>query len=120
MTGKVAWSIPILTATPTSGVTVAGDLVFFADGQGIVYAASASTGEVLWVYDVLAVPGAGAPASTGAAVYEIGGVEYVTMEFGGSSTVAVAGGQPVTGNALVTFALPPAKAAAAAVKAKTK
>jgi len=118
LTGKVAWSIPILTATPSSGVTVAGDLVFFADGQGIVYAASASTGEVLWVYDVLAVPGASVPASTGAAVYEIGGVEYVTFEFGGYSTVAVAGGQPVKGNALVTFALP--TAAAAAAKAKTE
>jgi outer membrane protein assembly factor BamB len=93
-------------------------LVFFADGDGIVYAASASTGEILWVYDVLTVPGASVPDCTGAAVYEIAGVEYVTFEFGGSSTVAIAGGQTIKGNALVTFALPPAAAAAAKAKAK--
>ena len=40
-------------------MTVAGDLVFFADGNGILYAASAATGEILWVFDALTVPGAG-------------------------------------------------------------
>jgi quinohemoprotein ethanol dehydrogenase len=119
LTGKVAWSIPLLADTPTSGMTVAGDLVFFADGSGIVYGASASTGEILWVYDSLTVPGAGAPDSTGPAVYEVGGVEYVAMEFGGGSLlVDVAGGEPIKGNVLIAFALPPA--AAAAAKAKTK
>ena len=68
--------------------------------------------------DVLTVPGASVPDCTGAAVYEIAGVEYVTFEFGGSSTVAIAGGQTIKGNALVTFALPPAAAAAAKAKAK--
>jgi alcohol dehydrogenase (cytochrome c) len=112
LTGKVAWSIPILTSTPSSGVTVAGDLVFFGDSTGLFYAANAATGEILWVYDALTVPGAGGASSTGATVYEIGGVEYVAYEFGGS--------QFVNGNALIAFALPQAKAAAAAVKAKTK
>jgi hypothetical protein len=121
VTGKVAWSIPLITDTPTSGVTVAGDLVFFADGSGIVYGVSASTGEILWVYDSLTAPGAGAPDSTGPAVYEVGGVEYVAMEFGGGSLlVDVAGGEPIKGNVLIAFALPPAKTAAAAAKAKTK
>jgi quinohemoprotein ethanol dehydrogenase len=114
LTGKVAWSIPLLTDTPTSGMTVAGDLVFFADGSGIVYGVSASTGEILWVYDSLTVPGAGAPDSTGPAVYEVGGVEYVAMEFGGGSLlVDVAGGEPIKGNVLIAFALPSAVAAAA-------
>jgi quinohemoprotein ethanol dehydrogenase len=113
LTGKVAWSIPLLADTPTSGMTVAGDLVFFADGSGIVYGVSASTGEILWVYDSLTVPGAGAPDSTGPAVYEVGGVEYVAMEFGGGSLlVDVAGGEPINGNVLIAFALPSAIAAA--------
>jgi quinohemoprotein ethanol dehydrogenase len=111
LTGKIAWTIPILTSTPSSGMSVAGDLVFFGDSTGLFYAASASTGEILWVYDALTVPGAGGANSTGAAVYEIGGVEYVVYEFGGS--------QFVKGNALIAFALPSATTAAAA-KAKAK
>ena len=51
VTGKVAWTIPILTTLPTSGMTVAGDLVFFGDNTGLFYAASAATGEILWVFD---------------------------------------------------------------------
>src|SRR6202789_3730310 len=81
-TGKVAWTIPTLTTTPDSGVTVAGDLVFFGDSTGLFYAASAATGEILWVFDASTVPyGAGANAS--AAIYEIDGVEYVVYGFGG-------------------------------------
>jgi quinohemoprotein ethanol dehydrogenase len=110
LTGKVAWSIPILTSSPGSGMTAAGDLVFFGDSTGLFYAASAATGEILWVYDALTVPGAGGANSTGATVYEMGGVEYVAYEFGGTSFVK--------GNALISFALPPAAAAAAKAKAK--
>jgi glucose dehydrogenase len=110
LTGKVAWSIPIITSAPSSGMTVAGDLVFFGDNTGLFYAASAATGEILWVYDATTVPGAGSAHSTGPAAYEVGGAEYVAMEFGGGSFVS--------GNALVAFALPPA--AATAAKAKTK
>jgi outer membrane protein assembly factor BamB len=110
VTGKVAWSIPIITSTPSSGMTVAGDLVFFGDATGLFYAASAATGEILWVSDAITVPGAGGADSTGPAVYEVGGAEYVAMEFGGGSFVR--------GNALIAFALPPA--AAAPAKAKTK
>ena len=58
-TGKVAWTIPILTTTPDSGMTVAGDLVFFGDSTGLFYAASAATGQILWVFDALTVPNAG-------------------------------------------------------------
>jgi outer membrane protein assembly factor BamB len=88
-------------------MTVAGDLVFFADATGLMYAANAATGEILWVYDALTVPGAAGASSTGAAVYEIGGVEYVASEFGGGL---------VKGNALIAFALPSAIAAAAQKK----
>ena len=112
LTGKVAWSIPILTSTPSSGMTVAGDLVFFGDATGLFYAASAATGEILWVSDTVTVPGAGGADSTGPVAYEVGGTEYVAMEFGGGAFVA--------GNALIAYALPAATAKAAAAKAKTK
>jgi quinohemoprotein ethanol dehydrogenase len=108
LTGKVAWSIPILTTTPSSGMTVAGDLVFFGDATGLFYAASAATGEILWVSDTVTVPGAGGADSTGPIAYEVGGAEYVAMEFGG--------GKFVQGNALIAYAIP---AAVAAAKAKT-
>jgi quinohemoprotein ethanol dehydrogenase len=114
VTGKVAWTIPILTTAPGSGMTVAGDLVFFGDSTGLFYAASAATGEILWVFDAATVPyGAGGNAS--AAVYEVDGVEYVVYGFGGEP-----GSSFVLGDAVVAFALPSATAAAAARKAKTK
>jgi quinohemoprotein ethanol dehydrogenase len=113
VTGKVAWSIPIVTNSPNSGVTVAGDLVFFGDSDGIFYAANAATGEILWVFDALTVPGAGG-ANAAPAVYEVDGVEYVVNAFGGNPIFS-----PLLGDAVIAFALPSTKAAAAA-KAKTK
>jgi quinohemoprotein ethanol dehydrogenase len=112
LTGKVAWKIPVLTNSPSSGMSVAGDLVFFGDATGLFYAASAATGEILWVSDATTVPGAGGADSTGPAVYEVGGAEYVAMEFGGSPLIG--------GNALIAYALPSATTKAAAAKAKTK
>jgi quinohemoprotein ethanol dehydrogenase len=113
LTGQVAWTIPILTTSPNSGVTVAGDLVFFGDDTGLFYAASAQTGEILWVFDAATVTGAGG-ANGSAAVYEINGVEYVVYGFGGNP-----GDSFVLGDAVIAFALPSATAAAAA-KAKAK
>jgi quinohemoprotein ethanol dehydrogenase len=114
-TGKIAWTIPILTTHPDSGVTVAGDLVFFGDSTGLFYAANAATGEILWVFDAWTVPGAtGGNAS--AAIYEVDGVEYVIYGFGGEP-----GNSFDLGDAVIAFALPSATAAAAEAKrAKTK
>jgi outer membrane protein assembly factor BamB len=94
-------------------VTVAGDLVFFGDNTGIFYAASAATGEILWVFDSNTV--ANAPGATAsAAVYETNGVEYVVYGFGGEP------GESFTlGDAVIAFALPTATTAKAA-KAKAK
>jgi quinohemoprotein ethanol dehydrogenase len=112
-TGKVAWTVPILTTSPNSGVTVAGDLVFFGDNTGIFYGASAATGEILWVFDSNTVPNApGATAS--AAIYEVNGVEYVVYGFGGEP-----GESYELGDAVIAFALPAATTAAAA-KARVK
>jgi glucose dehydrogenase len=94
-------------------MTVAGDLVFFGDSTGLFYAASAATGEILWVFDAWTVPNAtGGNAS--AAAYEINGVEYVVYGFGGEP-----GSSFELGDAVIAFALPSAITAAAA-KAKAK
>jgi quinoprotein glucose dehydrogenase len=87
--------------------TVGGDLVFFGDSDGLFYAASAATGEILWVFDALTVPGAGG-ANAAPAVYEVDGVEYVVNAFGGDSLFT-----PLLGDAVIAFALPSAIAAAA-------
>jgi PQQ-dependent dehydrogenase (methanol/ethanol family) len=116
-TGTVAWQVPILTTSPNSGVTVAGDLAFFGDDTGIFYAVNAATGEILWVFDSNTV--ANAPGATAsAAVYEINGVEYVVYGFGGEP-----GESFELGDAVIAFALPSAVAAAAkaaAGRAKVK
>jgi quinohemoprotein ethanol dehydrogenase len=111
VTGKVAWTIPTLTTPPDSGMTVAGDLVFFGDNTGLLYAANAASGQILWVFDAMTMPGAGG-ANASAAVYEISGVEYIVYGFGGNP-----GESFVLGDAVIAFALPPAMTAAAA---KTK
>jgi quinohemoprotein ethanol dehydrogenase len=112
-TGTVAWTIPILTTTPDSGMSVAGDLVFFGDGTGLFYAASAATGEILWVFDAMTVPKVGG-GNASPAIYEINGVEYVVYGFGGEP-----GNSFQLGDAVIAFALPSAVTAAAA-KAKAK
>ncbi len=56
LTGKVAWSIPIIESIPNSGVTMEAMLVFFGDSDGIFYAANAATGEILWVFSALTYP----------------------------------------------------------------
>jgi len=113
VTGQVAWTVPVLTSQPNSGVAVAGDLVFFGDSTGLFYAASAATGEILWVFDAATVPGAGG-ANGSPAVYEANGVEYVVYGFGGNPGTSFE-----LGDAVIAFALPSSTAAAAA-KAKAK
>jgi quinohemoprotein ethanol dehydrogenase len=111
--GQVGWTIPIETTAPGSGMTVAGDLVFFGDSTGLFYAASAATGQILWVFDAATVTNAGG-ANASAAVYETNGVEYIVYGFGGNP-----GSSFVLGDAVISFALPSA-VAAAANKAKAK
>jgi glucose dehydrogenase len=87
------------------------------DSTGLFYAASAATGEILWVFDAMTVPNAGG-ANASPAIYEINGVEYVVYGFGGNP-----GESFVLGDAVIAFALPTAVAAAsktAAAKAKVK
>jgi quinohemoprotein ethanol dehydrogenase len=123
-TGKVAWTVPILTSVPSSGVAVAGDLVFFADAEGLFYGVNAATGEILWVFDALSVPGGGGGGAA-PAIYEYGGVEYVVYFFGGNPFIQTNTADTYTpaGDAVIAFALPSSVAAAeksAAGKARVK
>ena len=95
----------MLTTSPGSGVSVAGDLVFMGDNTGLFYAANAATGEILWVFDAFTEEGGGGAAGS-AAIYEINGVEYVVYGFGNSAYNPSA-------DLVVAFALPSAIAAAA-------
>jgi quinoprotein glucose dehydrogenase len=94
---------------------VAGDLVFFADAEGLFYGVNAATGQVLWVFDALSVPGGGGGGAA-PAVYEYGGVEYVVYFFGGNPFIQTNTADTYTpsGDAIIAFALPSATAAAAA------
>ncbi len=101
-TGKLAWQMKVPERV-ASGVTVAGDLVFFGESNGKFHALDAKTGNDLWVYQSgeKNVGGAnGAPA-----VYVANGIEYVVMAFGGNTQVRSGQNSP-PGDALIAFALP--------------
>jgi glucose dehydrogenase len=79
---------------------VAGDLVFFGESNGLLHAADAGTGKVLWTFDASKVPNAGG-ANASPAFYVINGKEYVVYGFGGNP-----GESDVLGDAIIAFALP--------------
>jgi outer membrane protein assembly factor BamB len=62
-TGKVVWKIKI--AQPAkSGVLIAGDLVFFGEGNGKFHAVDAATGKMLFTFDGTSIKdGGGAQAA---------------------------------------------------------
>jgi len=136
-TGRIVWSFPnfmhgnngsfdkhfrlkdgakdILPAK--SGLTVAGDLVFFAEGNGKFHAADARSGAILFTFDVIAsgIPGAGGAAAS-PSVYAVDGREFVVYAFGGNvpdrnnfgpgAGGAVDPNSGKAGDAIVAFALP--------------
>jgi quinohemoprotein ethanol dehydrogenase len=98
-TGKIAWKIR--TDDPAdSGMTVAGDLVFFGENSGLFHAVDAKTGSVLWTFDATTIPGTG--GSTAAPIaYVVNGREYIANGFGGNP-----GEDTALGDAIIAFALP--------------
>ncbi|HYU44614.1 MAG TPA: PQQ-binding-like beta-propeller repeat protein [Terriglobales bacterium] len=115
-TGKVVWKLRI-PQPAKSGVLVAGDLVFFGEGNGNFHAADARTGEILFTFNGPAeIPNAGG-AQAGPAAYLTEGREFIVSAFGGNvpdrSITAngncLGGGStcdnPV-GDAFVAFSLP--------------
>jgi quinohemoprotein ethanol dehydrogenase len=84
-TGKVVWKIRI--AQPAkSGILVAGDLVFFGEGNGKFRAVDARTGDILFTYDGPHDPKqhdiGGAQANPVA--YLVDGREFIVNAFGGN------------------------------------
>ncbi len=115
-TGKVVWKIRI-PQPAKSGVLVAGDLVFFGEGNGKFDAVDAKTGKMLFTFDAPAnIPNAGG-AAAGPIAYLAEGREFIVNAFGGNvpdrSITAngncLGGGHkcdnPV-GDAFIAFALP--------------
>jgi quinohemoprotein ethanol dehydrogenase len=101
-TGKIAWQDAMTPGiNPDSGISVAGDLVFFGESNGLFHAANASTGKILWTFDATTVPNAGG-ANAAPAIYVIDGREYVVYGFGGEPGE----GPGVLGDAVIAFALP--------------
>jgi outer membrane protein assembly factor BamB len=100
-TGKIAWQDHMTPGiNPGSGIGVAGDLVFFGESQGLLHAADASTGQILWTFDASTVPSAGG-ANGSPAFYVINGKEYVAYGFGGEPGE----GPGVLGDVVIAFAL---------------
>jgi glucose dehydrogenase len=82
-TGKVVWKIQV-PQPAKSGVLVAGDLVFFGEGNGKFDAADARTGEMLFAFDAPSnITNAGGAAG-GPMAYLAEGREFVVNAFGGN------------------------------------
>jgi outer membrane protein assembly factor BamB len=114
-TGKVVWKIRI-PQPAKSGVLVAGDLVFFGEGNGKFDAADAKTGEMLFTFDAPANIANAGGAAAGPIAYLADGREFIVNAFGGNvpdRSVTANGGclggghtcdNPV-GDAFIAFAL---------------
>src|SRR5260370_24059470 len=82
-TGKVVWKIR-LPQPAKSGVLVAGDLVFFGEGNGKFDAADAKTGEMLFTFDAPAKIANAGGAAAGPVAYLADGRECIVNAFGGN------------------------------------
>jgi len=103
-TGKVVWKIKI--AQPAkSGVLIAGDLVFFGEGNGKFHAVDAATGKMLFTFDGTSIKdGGGAQAAPVA--YVVKGREYIVNGFGGNVPDRAGFPPNPVGDAIVAFTLP--------------
>jgi outer membrane protein assembly factor BamB len=82
-TGKVIWKIRI-PAPAKSGVLVAGDLVFFGEGNGTFDAADARTGKMLFSFNAPSKITNAGGAAAGPMAYVVDGREFVVNAFGGN------------------------------------
>jgi outer membrane protein assembly factor BamB len=99
----VVWKINV--AQPAkSGMLVAGDLVFFGEGNGKFHGVDAATGKTLFTFDGTTVPhGGGAQAAPVA--YVVNGREFIVNGFGGNVLDRQFVPNPV-GDAVIAFSLP--------------
>ena len=99
------WKVEI-RLPPKSGVVIAGDLVFFGDGDGVFYGVDAEKGTVLFKFPTVAkVPNAGG-AAAGPIAYVAEGREFIANAFGGNVPDRANQGSNPVGDAIVAFALP--------------
>jgi quinohemoprotein ethanol dehydrogenase len=103
-TGKVAWKIEV--AQPAkSGLLVAGDLVFFGEGNGKFHAVDASTGRALFAFDPTGIPNVGG-AQAAPIAYVVNGREFIVNAFGGNSADRPNFPPNPGGDAVIAFGLP--------------
>jgi PQQ-dependent dehydrogenase (methanol/ethanol family) len=110
-TGKIAWRLEVPLPTK-SGLTVAGDLVFFGEGNGKFHAADAQTGKILFTFNPRKskIPNVGGAAAS-PSVYVANGREFVVYAFGGNvpdrnNFAIVDPDSGKVGDAIIAFALP--------------
>lgn len=103
-TGRVVWKIRVDKPTK-SGLLVAGDLVFFGEGNSRFHAVDARTGAMLWTYDGLGQPRTGG-ANAAPVAYVTGGREFIANAFGGNAADAEELPPNKLGDAIIAFALP--------------
>jgi outer membrane protein assembly factor BamB len=84
---------------------IAGDLVFFGEGNGKFHALDAATGNMLFTFDGTSVPhGGGAQAAPVA--YVVNGKEFIVNGFGGNVPDRKNFPPNPVGDAVVGFTLP--------------
>ncbi|OLB07420.1 MAG: hypothetical protein AUH14_03660 [Candidatus Rokubacteria bacterium 13_2_20CM_69_15_1] len=104
-TGKVVWKIEV-DQPAKSGVLVAGDLVFFGEGNGKFHAADAASGKVLFTFDApKRVVNAGGAAASPVA-YVVNGREFIVNAFGGNVPDRNNFPPNPVGDAIIAFSLP--------------
>jgi quinohemoprotein ethanol dehydrogenase len=109
-TGKLVWKIQI-DQPAKSGVLIAGDLVFFGEGNGKFHAVDAAKGPAspanpyLFTFDGTTIPNGG--GAEGAPVaYVANGKEYIVNDFGGNVPDRINFPPNPVGDAIVAFTLP--------------
>jgi outer membrane protein assembly factor BamB len=103
-TGKVAWKINV-DQPAKSGMLVAGDLVFFGEGNGKFHAVNAATGQNLFTFDGTTVPNGGG-AQAAPVAYVVNGQEFIVNGFGGNVGDRMNFPPNPVGDAVVAFSLP--------------
>ncbi len=78
---RKVWSIKARHPFNGGTMTTAGNLVFHGDWEGWFKAVNATTGEVLWKFNV------GSGVGAGPMTYKLDGVQYVAVVVGRSSTI---------------------------------
>ncbi|PYX91351.1 MAG: hypothetical protein DMG71_20425 [Acidobacteria bacterium] len=103
-TGKIVWKIKV-DQPGKSGVLIAGDLMFFGEGNGRFHAVDAATGKILFTFDGTTIKDGG--GAEGAPVaYVVNGKEFIVNDFGGNFPDRANFPPNPVGDAVVAFTLP--------------